>query len=77
MLPELLKILPLLSNAAMKLPAITIGRIQADLRMYSLFTLRALPVSNTCLMFNPRVYQLHDMLDQPHQPGTLSEQQVT
>lgn len=61
----------------MKLPAVTIARIQVDLRMYSLFTIRSLPVLSTALMFNPRVYQLHDILYQPQAPGTLSEQQVT
>ena len=75
-LPELLKILPLLSNAAMKLPCVTIGRIAVDLRMYSLFVARSLPVLNSALLFNPRVYQLHDILEQPQAPGTLSEQQV-
>ena len=75
-LPESIKTLPLMSNAAMKLPALSMNKIGADLRMYSLFIIRSLPVVSTSLMFNPRVYSLHDLMEQEHQPGTMSEQET-
>lgn len=62
-LPESVKTLPLMSNAAMKLPALSMNKIGADLRMYSLFVIRAMPVVATSLLFNPRVYSLHDIMD--------------
>jgi hypothetical protein len=76
-LPETMKILPLLTNAALKLPALSLMKVGVDLRMYSVFVVRSLPVINTCLLFNPRVYRLHDIMSQEHMPGTLSETETT
>jgi len=76
MLPESLKHIALYVNCTMKLMAFSMSRPNPDLRMASAFLIKALPVSTSQLMYYPRIYRLHDILEQPQQPGTLTQTQT-
>lgn len=76
LLPESLKLIPLLVNVTMKLPAFSMSRIQPDMRMYVAYLIKGMSISASQLLFYPRIYKLHDILEQPQQPGTLTQTQT-
>jgi hypothetical protein len=75
-LPDTLMTIPLLTNTTMKLPAFSLNRVTPDLRMYVAYLIKGITVTASQLLFYPRIYQLHDILDQSHQPGTLTTTQT-
>ena len=76
MLPEMLNNLPLVTLAGMKLPAFS-GRANADLRMAYVAKVKGATVIQSYLMLYPRIYSVHDLLLQAHQPGTPNRSELT
>jgi hypothetical protein len=44
--------------------------------MYVAHVIKGISVTSSQLLFYPRIYQLHDILDQPQQPGTMTQSQT-
>lgn len=72
LVPETLKFIALYCNSALKLPGLTLGGISLDMRMYSVHSLLSIPVLHSRLLLYPKIYSMHDILEQTHQPGNLS-----
>lgn len=75
-LPDGLRLIPLFVNTTMKLPAFSLSKVQPDMRLYVAYLIKGMSVTATQLLFYPRIYRLHDLLDQPHFPGTLTQSQT-
>ena len=73
LVPESLKLLPLYCNTSMKLPVFSLSGVYVDLRLYSMHNLLSMGVHQSRLLFYPSIYSLHNILDQPQAPGTLTE----
>ncbi|CAG9315859.1 unnamed protein product [Blepharisma stoltei] len=74
--PENLRLLPLYSNTAMKLPAFSLTGVQLDSRLFSVHDLLGMSIHQSRLLFYPSIYSLHDISYQPHQPGTLNSSEL-
>lgn len=75
MLPETLNFLPLFTLSAMKSPAFN-TRSSADVRLAAVAKLKALPLVEGFLMLYPRVYSVHDLLEQSQQPGLMNASEM-
>jgi protein transport protein SEC24 len=69
-LPEALKLLPLLANGALKLKALRSGLdVTLDSRVYYMRLLKGLPVSSIIRLLYPNVYELHNMALEVGEPN--------
>ncbi|CAG9333334.1 unnamed protein product [Blepharisma stoltei] len=74
-LPEPIKILPLYINSAMKTPAFSVS-YGIDARISFAHYLLAATVQQSRLMLYPMIYSLHDINEQSHFPGNLSNNET-
>ena len=75
--PENLDTLPLCTIATMKQPAFSLNRVGPDARMASVARLKGMPVITSFLMSYPRIYSIHDMEEQEHNPGSIGPDGLT
>jgi protein transport protein SEC24 len=68
--PETLKLLPLFTVSAMKLPVFSLSSVSSDMRMYSASYLLGISLHSSRLLFYPSIYRVHDIIEQRHNPGT-------
>ena len=73
LVPETLKLLGLYCNASLKQPGLTLSSFSLDFRSSSMHSILSLTVSQSRLLLCPKVYSLHDILEQAHNPGTVSQ----
>ena len=73
LVPENLKLLPLYCNTSMKLPGLTLANIPFELRCASIHNILGLGVLNARFLAYPRIYALHDLITQEHDPGCISQ----
>ena len=72
-MPESLKYLPLYLCNCLKLNSLTIANISLDSRIYSIHAILSMTVLESRQMLYSSVYSLHNIIDQPHMPGTYSQ----
>ena len=75
MLPETLNFLPLFTLCALKSPAFG-TRSSADARMAAVAKLKAIPLVAGFLMLYPRIYSVHDLMEQSQQPGLTNASEM-
>jgi protein transport protein SEC24 len=73
LVPETLRLMPLYCNASLKLPGLTLQNVSNDLRISSIHQILSMPILQTRLLIYPKIYQIHDIFEQTHQPGTLND----
>ena len=76
-MPETMDTLPLCTIATMKQPAFSLNRVGPDARMASVARLKGMPVLTSFLMSYPRVYSVHDLEEQEHNPGSIGPDGMT
>ena len=72
LVPETLRLMPLYCNASLKLPSLTLQNVSNDCRISSIHQILSMPILQIRLLVYPKVYQVHDMLEQTHGPGALN-----
>lgn len=73
LVPETLRLMPLYSNSSLKLPGLTLQNVSNDCRIASIHQILSMPILQIRLLIYPKIYQIHDILEQTHQPGALSD----
>ena len=71
--PETLKLLPLFTVSAMKLPVFNLSAVSPDIRMFSASYLLGISLHSSRLLFYPSIYRVHDILEQTQNPGTPTQ----
>ena len=71
MLPETLNFLPLFTLTAIK-TAVFNSRTGVDSRISAICKLKSQPLISCFLSLYPRIYSVHDIMEQPQQPGVLN-----
>lgn len=74
LVPEKLRLMPLYCNSSMKLPALTLSDVPIDLRISSIHQILSMPTYQIRLLIYPKIYKMHDIIEQSHNPGTYNEQ---
>lgn len=73
LVPETLKLIPLYCNTALKLPGLTLSAASIESRMFSVHNIISLTVLQSRLLLYPKIYAIHDILQQTHNPGTYTK----
>jgi protein transport protein SEC24 len=73
LVPDTLKLIALYCNTSTKLPGLTLCNTILDARLYSIHAILSLTIPQSRLLLYPKIYSLHDIIEQPHSPGTYSQ----